>query len=393
MSKVASPWPRYRHHKPTGQAVVTLSGRDHYLGLHDTLASHLEYQRLLAEWLAAGRTPIRGRSQALTLVELAAAYTEWAKGYYVKDGEQTPMVGHVALALKTVCTELGYSRTPVSEFGPLSLQAIQARLAQTDRSRSYINKIIAIVKRMVRWGVSQELIEPQTFQALSTVGGLKQGRTTAREASPVGPVDDATVDATLPHLAPILADMVKLQRLLGCRPGEVCQMRPCDVDQTNEVWTYKPASHKTQRFGKVRAIPIGPKAQAILLPYLTGRPAEEYCFRPIDARTQRMAALRAARKTPVQPSQRDRSKAKPKHKPGNRYEKDAYNRAIARACERAGLPPWKPNQLRHAAATAIRREFGLEAAQVVLGHANAAVTQVYAERDFALAAAVALKRG
>jgi site-specific recombinase XerC len=42
---------------------------------------------------------------------------------------------------------------------------------------------------------------------------------------------------------------------------------------------------------------------------------------------------------------------------------------------------WHPNQLRHAAATRVRREAGLEAAQVVLGHARADVTQVYAERD------------
>jgi len=42
---------------------------------------------------------------------------------------------------------------------------------------------------------------------------------------------------------------------------------------------------------------------------------------------------------------------------------------------------WNPNQLRHSAGTEIRRRYGLEAAQNVLGHASADVTQVYAERD------------
>ena len=42
---------------------------------------------------------------------------------------------------------------------------------------------------------------------------------------------------------------------------------------------------------------------------------------------------------------------------------------------------WSPNQLRHTAGTAIRKRFGLEAAQVILGHASADVTQIYAERD------------
>ena len=54
---------------------------------------------------------------------------------------------------------------------------------------------------------------------------------------------------------------------------------------------------------------------------------------------------------------------------------------------------WSPNQLRHAAGTEIRRRFGLEAAQVILGHAKADVTQVYAERDMATAAEVMRKIG
>ena len=54
---------------------------------------------------------------------------------------------------------------------------------------------------------------------------------------------------------------------------------------------------------------------------------------------------------------------------------------------------WSPNQLRHAAGTEVRRLFGLEAAQVILGHAKADVTQVYAERDMAMAAEVMRKIG
>ncbi len=45
---------------------------------------------------------------------------------------------------------------------------------------------------------------------------------------------------------------------------------------------------------------------------------------------------------------------------------------------------WHPHQLRHTAGTVIRREFGLEAAQLALGHSSAKVTDaVYAERNMA----------
>jgi len=42
---------------------------------------------------------------------------------------------------------------------------------------------------------------------------------------------------------------------------------------------------------------------------------------------------------------------------------------------------WHPHQLRHNAATQLRKEYGLEAAQVILGHKTITVTQVYAEKN------------
>ena len=52
--------PQYRCHKPTGQAVLTLSGKDHYMGVWKTAASKAESNRLIGEWLAAGRCLSQG---------------------------------------------------------------------------------------------------------------------------------------------------------------------------------------------------------------------------------------------------------------------------------------------------------------------------------------------
>ncbi len=51
--------PAYRHFKPRNRAVVTLGGHDFYLGKFNSPESHNEYDRLVAEYLAAGRTIAR----------------------------------------------------------------------------------------------------------------------------------------------------------------------------------------------------------------------------------------------------------------------------------------------------------------------------------------------
>jgi integrase len=55
---------------------------------------------------------------------------------------------------------------------------------------------------------------------------------------------------------------------------------------------------------------------------------------------------------------------------------------------KAATPRWSPNQIRHTTGTELRRKYGLEGAQVVLGHRKADTTQLYAERDLAKAAEI-----
>jgi integrase len=102
------------------------------------------------------------------------------------------------------------------------------------------------------------MVQPGVYQALAAVEGLKKGRTSARETQPVKPVEDVVVEATLPHLPSVVADMVRFQRLTGCRPGEVCHLRPMDLDRSREVWAFTPASHKTEHHEHSRIIFVGP---------------------------------------------------------------------------------------------------------------------------------------
>jgi uncharacterized protein HemY len=89
------------------------------------------------------------------------------------------------------------------------------------------------------------------------------------------------------------------------------------------------------------------------------------------------------------PSQAKRkAKAKPNRAKRERYDRDSNRRAIEYAIKKAGVPHWHPHQLRHSCGTRIRREHGLDVAQVLLGHRSASITEVYAEVDRAKAVAV-----
>lgn len=94
-------------------------------------------------------------------------------------------------------------------------------------------------------------------------------------------------------------------------------LRPIDiVDHNKEVWRYLPFTHKTEHKGKSRIVAIGPKAQAILTPYLIEKEEqlEAFLFSPQDAVKLQKVEKRRNRKTlnkkgQVQPSQQDRSKS------------------------------------------------------------------------------------
>ena len=116
-------------------------------------------------------------------------------------------------------------------------------------------------------------------------------------------------------------------------------------------------------------------------------------FSPFYAREERFRTARQKRKTKVPPSQRNRRKAKPKLTPAGEYTPHTYAHAVRVAAEKAGVTHWHPNQLRHLFATEVRKDHGLEAVQVLLGHSRADVTQVYAERNDRLAADVAARVG
>ena len=256
--------PSYRHHKARDLAVVTLDGKDIYLGDYNSPDSKAKYDALIADWLCRNHEPPPPGAEC-SLCELMAAYLVFAKGYYVKEGKETREFGSISEALREVRKR--YENATMSKFGPRALKAVREKMVELGWSRKYINKQIGRIVRMVKWGVSEELVNPTVHQALTTVTGLRKGRTTAPDHKPIMPVKDSDIDATILHLTIVVGDMVRLQRLSGARPGEITSLRPMDIQRDGAVWAYRPDSHKTEHHERDRVVFFGPRAQQILKRY------------------------------------------------------------------------------------------------------------------------------
>lgn len=336
---------------------VMISGQCFNLG-RDEATAESKRIRLVAAWLAAGgpgapppdlRTLDPSPADRLKVGDVAAAYLE--RGLRPNlDHRQRRRIGR---ALDAVVDQFG--GLPVADFGGPELKAVRkALLATTYRgrllSRNYVNSLVGCIKTAWGWLVSERLAPSGRLSEILAVSQLEEGDG-GEETPDVLPPDPASVDAVLPHLPPAIAAMVRVQRLTGMRPGEVCLMRRCDLSTSpaevlhpanalptaafraggSLVWVYAPASHKTRRRGKPRLVALNVECQEILRPFLIDDP-DVYLFRP------------------------------PPHlgMDSPRYTTASYGNAVRRACKRARAkwrPPlvrvelWRPNQLRHAVAT------------------------------------------
>lgn len=409
--------PSYRLHKPSGQAVVRLDGRDHYLGKWDTPESRVLYDRLISTWLANGRQlpATEVRIAGPTVGDILDAYEKWAGEYYRREDQdhpgnlvQTPQVYRVRTAMQAVRDTHG--DIAAREFGPLALRAVRQRLIDRRLARPQINSLIGVVRHAFRWAASREMIPATVVEALRTVEGLKRGRCEAREPERVLPVPENDLEPALSKIVQPAATIARLQLLTAARPGELLDLRPAELDATGKVWTYRPRHHKTSHHGRERVIWIGPQGQALLWPYLfqpvladptalllfragepaahalhdrleeigaIRRPAEVWCFSPREAQQQR---------------QRDAGQ-KPETAAGYRYAISSYVRAIRHGCQAAKVTPWRPHRLRHSAATRLVSEFGWRIAQIILGHHSLDATRIYADDDARAAMEAMLKRG
>jgi integrase len=421
MSDRIPSYPKKPHKR--GYARISVNGRDIWLGRWNTPESRQKYARIIAELESVGAELEKQRAAPgvpTVVADLILAFHQYAEKRYVKRGKVTSEVQAFKAALGPVYDF--YRDISPNDFGPVALMACRDELNRRGFVRKKVNQHMQRIRRVWKWGVARELVRVEVWQALTAVEGLRRGEGIDRPR--IKPVAEAAVDALQGHVLPPVWAMIQLQRWTAMRPGEVVQMRTCDIVQNDPdlpkeirglCWAYRPASHKTEHHDRPRLILLGPQAQELLRAWLKPAEPEAYLFSSAEAveyaRATRAANAKVRRKgfTP---------KSKPKRAPRPFYDVSAYATAIERGCEKAfGLPAelskwaisrvkdeaekerrvlaarewrqqhcWAPNQLRHNAATWIRENYDREVARIVLGHVDGKTTDIYAEEDVKKAA-------
>lgn len=313
-----------------------------------------------------------------TVLELAQLWDQWAETHYSRGGKialERNNMRHAIREMVEVCGD-----TVAATFGPRRLLQVRDAMARSGRlSRSTVNSRLSKIKRFWKWACSRELVPKELWTSLGSVSGLAVGEMGVAETSAVTPVSMADLKAAIKHAPPVVADMLRVQFQCVMRPGEVCEMHEAGISKQDGPWLYVPASHKTTWRGKrlVKAIPA--KARAIIKRRL-GKPTG-FLFSTAEARVwgrEQAAKTRGPRKTKVYPCELERREAAQGGDVDATYKVNSYRTAVARACVKAGIEPFSPNQVRHAAVTWVSDTLPAhDAAQLLAGHAHAATTDIY----------------
>jgi len=425
--------PSLRLHKASGQAVVTVRGRDIYCGRFGSPEAETTYRGVVADLLASGAEVIRHHglsrnasrqrpftppsARGITVAELLLAYTEYAERTYLPPSRECEIV---KIACRTV-REL-FSTLPAADFKQRHLKGVRQHWIDQQQARKYINAKIGRIIRIWRWASEESLVPASVWHELKSVVALRRGRSIAKEPPKKTTVPESDFRAAMGGLSPAVRAILELLWLTGARSGEICGLRTCDLVRDSHPWAYCPDQHKNAHREHQRTIFFGPRARAILQPFLRPESPETYLFSPAQVvRAQREAAKvphrsdarraqAAATKRHLEAEQRlqksGRRRPKTSRRAGDCYNRHSLANALRRVCKRAGVAYFNPHRIRHttrrrleelvslaAVESVIGNEFASEETQATLGHSSKRMTQRYGGILYGLAASVMEQHG
>lgn len=376
-------------HCPSGRGYAWVDRKPVYFpGPHGSPQSLRGYRKLLEK--LAGKVQTVGTSLS-TVADLCEAW--------LSEGEKVLSAKSYAHYLKLTenIIEAGMSAYLTADFGPRRVKEFRESLIAKGLARSTINQRVSRLKKMFKWGASEEMVPPDVVSAIYCVSGLVRGQTDAPEPRKVMPVNWTQVQKTMEHLSITVRNMILLQWDTGMRSGNLCSLKMEEIDTSDSIWVYRPESHKNSWRGKGLAIAIGAAGQHAIELSQGKRSRLEFVFRPVDSiewhtlnnprysswnnreltdcftpNTYRQSILRAQA-----------------HAAGIKFSKALPTKKDFENC---GWVFWTPHQVRHSVSTELRSKYSIEHVRAFMGHATMQATEIYSELDLESAKRIARER-
>lgn len=323
--------PNLTHHKSSGQAKIFWNGKNYYLGIYGSQESLDNYQKMISNIISTGH-PAPEVVVKPSIRDVIPKYLEYLEESYPKECKE-PVA--IARALKTV---LGfYGPLQADLFSPARLIELRAKWIAKPMSMTTVNRYHQYLLNMFQWLGMMDVISASVWHSLRTVKKLQPKRSAAKDPKKVHPVNWEHVEAIKDYVSDECWAIIMFQWHTGARSGEALKLTMNQIKDN----VYKPEKHKNLWRGHKREIHIGPQARELLIRWSKGKSPDALVFEG--------------------------------------YTSSSYWKAVSRACNRAGVPHWHPHMIRHRVATSVRAKHGLDGAQVVMGHASARTTEIYAE--------------
>lgn len=375
--------PTPKLHKPSGRARLRWLGVEYYLGPWGSAEASLAY----ADWLrkhggegGSAPTPsvpptLPNRTPA-AWPTIAEALVRWEAAEGGKFDPAGHSLRHYLGAFRPVLLRFGVQSTAAFTLDALA----QARedMRALDWSARVINRRVVRIRTVWRWFEEQRLAPAGSWGALSVLRPIQPGDHRYRHLPAVRGLTQGEYELVLLGCHPVLLVLVEVHWLTGMRSGELVAMQAGDIDREGDIWVYRPRKHKNAWRGHDRLVPLGPRCQQILTPWLEGKSRDAWVF----------PCHRGAKRTDHPWSWRKRIHGL------RAYSVESYAQAFGRAADWAGVWGARPYMLRHAAKARITAEYGLDHARALLGQASVDATARYAsQRDLDTASEIARRCG
>lgn len=365
--------PSYCWHKSANLGYARFQGRNgpptYFPGPYGSDQSKKAYDINLRHWLENNRQPPTQSAippnGSVSAGQLANRFWDYVEdqGAYCKNGKPTSERHDLRAAFR-VLLEL-YTDTDTADFGLAEMDALRRAMVARGWAESTVKKHMQRIRSLFAWGQDHKLV-PESVRLVPRKGLAKGVRVKGRATERRRPPDPFAVGAVQLCACLSARAMIWLQFLNGMRSAGVCYLRPCDLDCSRPVWVYAEPPHLAAKTGGERHW-LGPRAQAILQPFLDAAP------------------------TPT--SRVFRTEARPGANTSGGWAVSYYRRYIANLCEHLGVEHWSPHQLRHAHGVRVEDLYGREAAQKRLGHSSPQTTAIYTPTAVAILERIAKEIG